>query len=80
MTAAEALDHGALRPTAPIPRLEAAAEAAGTSNSQAIEAVKVKETPGRQVRHQAAHRSVGVRGVPWGSIPKGPHARLRGEE
>lgn len=69
MTAAGTLGRGAVRPTVLIPRLEAAAKAAGTSNPKATEAVKVKETPDQQVRHRAARRSVHVRGVPVGTDP-----------
>jgi len=67
LTAAETLtDRGTLSPTALIPLLEAAAEAAGTLNAQATEAVKAKMAPGGKIDNAALEREQHVaHGLAW---------------
>ena len=67
MTAAETVtDRETLSPTALIPLLEAAAEAAGTLNVQATEAVKAKLAPGGKIDNAALEREEHVaHGLAW---------------
>jgi len=67
LTAAETVtDRETLSPTALIPLLEAAAEAAGTLNVQATEAVKAKLAPGGKIDNAALEREEHVaHGLAW---------------
>ena len=67
MTAAETLtDREGLTPAELIPLLEAAAEAAGTLNARATEAVKAKLAPGGKVDNAALEREEHVaHGLAW---------------
>ena len=67
MTAAETVtDRETLSPAALIPLLEAAAEAAGTLNLQATEAVKAKLAPGGKIDNAALEREEHVaHGLAW---------------
>jgi hypothetical protein len=58
-----------------VPRLEAAARPAWTSNPQETEAVKANETPGQQVRHQRLIDPYTSEAFPW---EPNPRARVRG--
>jgi (2S)-methylsuccinyl-CoA dehydrogenase len=67
LTAAETVtDRETLSPAALIPLLEAAAEAAGTLNVQATEAVKAKLAPGGKIDNAALEREEHVaHGLAW---------------
>ena len=67
MTAAETVtDRETLSPAALVPLLEAAAEAAGTLNVQATEAVKAKLAPGGKIDNAALEREQHVaHGLAW---------------
>ncbi len=67
MTAAETVtDRETLSPAALVPLLEAAAEAAGTLNAQATEAVKAKLAPGGKIDNAALEREQHVaHGLAW---------------
>ena len=67
MTAAETVtDRETLSPAALIPLLEAAADAAGTLNVQATEAVKAKLAPGGKIDNAALEREQHVaHGLAW---------------
>jgi (2S)-methylsuccinyl-CoA dehydrogenase len=67
LTAAETVtDRETLSPAALIPLLEAAAEAAGTLNIQATEAVKAKLAPGDKIDNAALEREQHVaHGLAW---------------
>jgi len=67
LTAAETVtDRETLSPAALVPLLEAAAEAAGTLNAQATEAVKAKLAPGGKIDNAALEREQHVaHGLAW---------------